>query len=108
MRGVGFPILVDDTLFFYAQWYRSEKSYSVYSSKSGLIALDAHTGTLQWMYQGIIHFSSISDINNLAPFCLTYDTGKIYIGTLSYVLCVDIETQELVWEYEDPQLFTSS
>lgn len=101
MRGVGFPILVDDTIFFYAQWYRSEKSYSVYSNKSGLIALDACTGAFKWICEGILPSSSMSGVNNLAPLCLTYDTGRIYIGTLSYVVCIDIETQELLWEYED-------
>ena len=101
MKGVGFPILVDETIFFYAQWYKNEKSYYVNANKSGLIALDTRTGTLKWKCEGIIPSSMTDSIGGLFPFCLSYGTGRIYVSTSTYMFCMDTETQEPLWEYKD-------
>ncbi|MBU7025428.1 MAG: PQQ-binding-like beta-propeller repeat protein [Theionarchaea archaeon] len=101
MRGVGFPILADETIFFYANYYKDEEGYDVNPKKSGLVRLDARTGTLKWKREGLLPSSSADRIGGLNPFWVVYYSNRIYIGSTGYVMCVDVETQESLWEYKD-------
>jgi outer membrane protein assembly factor BamB len=86
MRGIGFPILADDTVIFYANHYKDEKDHDADLKKSSLICLDAHTGTLKWNREGIL-LSSSRDPGGLNPFWMAYYDSKIYIGSQKYVVC---------------------
>lgn len=100
MRGIGFPILAEDTIIFYANHYRYERDHDANPKKSSLICLDARTGTLKWKREGILLFSS-GDPGGLNPFWIAYYDGKIYIGSQMYMVCIDADTQEPLWEYRD-------
>lgn len=101
MRGVGFPVLADGTILFYANYYRNEESYDADSEKSGIICLDAHTGVLKWKCEGVLPSSS-SEPGGLAPFCMSYYNRKVYLGTMEHMVCFDVETQEPLWEFSVP------
>ena len=98
VRGVGFPTLVDDTLYFYVTHYEDEESYRENQERSRLVCLDADTGELTWEHEDILPHMS-TDINGSLPFSSAYYDGRIYTGLIGNVICVDTETQELLWRY---------
>ena len=101
MRGVGFPILVDDTLFFYVTHYEDEESYHADQERSTLVCLDARTGELKWELEDILpHIST--DLDGSLPFSIAYHDGRIYSGSVGNVICFDTETHELLWRYRLP------
>lgn len=101
MRGVGFPIYADGSIFFYANYYTHEKDYDPNLNKSGVFCLDARTGTLKWKRENILPPSSEDSIGDINPFWILYYHNKIYIGLPGNILCMDVDTQELLWDLKD-------
>ena len=99
--GVGFPILVDETLFFFVDYYEDKEDYDNDLARSYLVCLDARTGTLKWKREDIIH-TKLTDSWGILPFWTAYYEKKIYVGLIEQVMCIDTETQELLWESEFP------
>ena len=102
MRGVGFPVVADGQLIFFAHYHKSERDHDPYMEKSGLICLDAVTGTLKWKCENIISSSYKYGVGDLNPFWIAFYNDRIYIGLCGLLLCLDSETQNVLWEYEVP------
>ena len=98
VSGVGFPILVDDSLFFYTNYYEDEESYYINQEKSDLFCLDAHTGTLKWKKEGVLP-SSLIELDSITPAWITYYNNRIYVSMKGYVIALNTETGKKVWEY---------
>ena len=101
MRGVGFPVVADGQLIFFTHYYKDDGDYYPHMEKSGLICCDAITGTLKWKYEGIPP-SYEKSIGNLNPLWIAFYHDKIYMGLSGLLLCLDLETQNVLWEYEVP------
>lgn len=100
MKGVGFPILADETIIFYINYYKDEETWDADPKKSSLICLDACTGVVKWKREGILPISP-TGLPGFDPLWMAYYSNNLYIGMLGYVVCVDVETQEPLWEYND-------
>jgi outer membrane protein assembly factor BamB len=92
-----FPILVNDTILFHIRYFEYESSAS--QAKSDMICLDAYTGDLKWRQEGS-RPSSLQGWGSISPYWLTYYKNNIYMNIKEYILCVDGETRERVWEYK--------
>ena len=102
VQGLGFPTGADGVIYFFANEYESEACFSPDPEKSSIVCLDAHTGALKWKLEGIL--PSSSSCRTFYPFWMTYYNKNLYVGTSGEVFCVDVETQELVWNHEVPML----
>ena len=102
LKGIGFPALADGTIYFYVNYYKSEKSYDPSRKMSYLACLDARTGSLTWKREGILPSSP----SELSPFWMTYYSSNLYIGMGTSFLCIDVEAQEPLWEHEAGGLWT--
>jgi Raf kinase inhibitor-like YbhB/YbcL family protein len=100
-QGLGFPTGADGSLFFFFNSYESEACFTPEPEKSGIACLDARTGALKWKRESILPPPSC---NTLYPFWMTYYKKNLYIGGRGVVFCVDVETQEVVWNHEIPAL----
>lgn len=100
MRGIGFPVVADESIFYYAKYYKNVEYWDENPEKSSLVCLNARTGTLKWKREGIL-ISSPTEVGGLSPLWMTYYENKIYFCVMGYVLCMDTETQEPLWEYKD-------
>ncbi|MBU7017373.1 MAG: YbhB/YbcL family Raf kinase inhibitor-like protein [Theionarchaea archaeon] len=100
-QGLGFPTGADGSIFFFFNSYESDKCFTSKPEKSGIACLDARTGALTWKRESILPPPSC---NTLYPFWMTYYKKNLYIGGRGVVFCVDVKTQEVVWNHEIPAL----
>ena len=99
-RGVGFPTLAHEDIFFYVNYYEKTAYYTPDPKKSSMACLDARTGAPKWKSEGILPFPP-ADVLGLNPFWMTYYENRIYFSMREHVMCVDVETQEPLWEHKD-------
>ncbi|MBU7046058.1 MAG: PQQ-like beta-propeller repeat protein [Theionarchaea archaeon] len=97
VSGAGFPILVYDNLVFHVNYWKDE-SFLAYEEKSYLIYIDAATGTVKGIYEGV-NPSVPTELGSITPAWITYYKNKIFMSCKGNVMAVDMETQSLVWEY---------
>lgn len=100
MKGVGFPILADDTIIFYVNYYKDEETWDADPKNSSLICLDACTGVFKWKRESILP-TPPTNLPGFDPLWMAYYNNNLYIAMVGCVVCVDVETQELLWECDD-------
>jgi outer membrane protein assembly factor BamB len=96
---LGFPILADKTLFFYEYLNETEESLSADQEKLYLVCIDAHTGALKWKREGILPSSPIESGSNY-PYWMTYYKNRIYMSLKGYIMSIDVESYQQLWEYK--------
>lgn len=101
MRGAGFPTLAHGTILFYVNYYEKGSYYSPDPKKSSMVCLDADTGALKWNRESVLPYPP-ADVLGFNPFWMTYYKNKIYFGMWEHVMCIDVETQEPVWNKDIP------
>jgi outer membrane protein assembly factor BamB len=99
VSGVGFPILVHGTLLFHVNYYEDEENFLSFREKSDFVCIDADTGSLKWKHEGVIPSAPI-ELDSITPAWITYYENKIYMSCKGYVMAADMETWDLVWEYD--------
>lgn len=101
VRGTGFPILGNETIFFYV----NHDPYLAFADpkKQGLICLDARTGAFKWKSSDIL--PSLYR-GGLSPLWTAHYNNNLYFGLMSRVICADSENLELLWEHEFVSLWT--
>ena len=97
-RGIGFPVVADDNIFFYVKCYKEIEYWDEDPEKSGLVCLNARTGTFKWIGEGVLA-SSPTEVGDLSPVWMAYYEDKIYFCVNGYTLCLDIKTLNPLWEY---------
>jgi outer membrane protein assembly factor BamB len=96
--GIGFPVLADDSIFFYAKCFEEVAYWDEDPERSGLVCLNARTGAFKWICEGVL-ISSPTEVGGLSPLWMAYYEDKIYFCVNGYTLCLDIETLNPLWEY---------
>jgi outer membrane protein assembly factor BamB len=96
---LGYPILVDGTILFHVESYETEESYHANQGESYLVCIDADTGTLKWKRESILP-SSPTEFGRTYPFWMTYYRNRIYMSLKGYVMSVDVESYQPLWEYK--------